>query len=183
MKQAKQRFNILFDLNGVLLIKNDSYHIARQQPIAMIDMPKYRVVNLAANIRLLKECKEAGHFVYVVSNMSKENFHILQKNPQAQSLLSLFDEIILTDNLPARKPTPEAFTAACKHHHLLPAACIMIDDKQENLEGALQAGIPRTILCEDFNLDIVRNQLIAYGALSSESTMHVQYPKSDLNKE
>ncbi|RME22738.1 MAG: hypothetical protein D6806_12495, partial [Deltaproteobacteria bacterium] len=39
------------------------------------------------------------------------------------------------------KPQPEAYIAACRNVDLPPERCLFIDDKPENVEGAMKAGL------------------------------------------
>lgn len=53
----------------------------------------------------------------------------------------LFDEVIISCEVGIIKPDPLIFELACKKLRVLPAEAIMVDDSQDNCEGAKQAGM------------------------------------------
>ena len=67
--------NIIFDLNGVLLAQENPYDlIAKTLQKVSLDLG-YRPVNLALGIALLKNCKEAGHKLFALSNISLAKYN------------------------------------------------------------------------------------------------------------
>jgi FMN phosphatase YigB (HAD superfamily) len=168
--------NIIFDLKGVLLIQDNPYDLIAKTMQNHPLEPSFKPVNLALSISLLKNCKDAGHRLFVLSNLSWTKYNQIQENPEIQSLLSYFDDIILSDMIGYRKPNPEIFTYLCQKHNLDPADCIFIDDQLENLKGAHAAYINKTILCQNFDLKKVRIRLIEFGVLPNSCIQTINLP-------
>lgn len=163
---------IIFDLSGVLLIKKTAEQLA-QNPQSTNSMV---AVNFLETIALLKACKAAGHKLYVLSNLSMAEFNKIKQEPEIASLFSFFDDIVISAMTPYEKPDYQIFTYFCQQYNLQPADCIFIDDKQDNLDGAQAASINKTILCSNFDLEHVRNELIALGALYQNDTFELNIP-------
>lgn len=53
----------------------------------------------------------------------------------------LFDEVIISALEGYRKPEPEAFLIAARRFHLLPEACVLVDDKERNILAAAAVGM------------------------------------------
>lgn len=56
-------------------------------------------------------------------------------------LHGLFDEVLLSSEQGITKPNPLLFERAAEHAGFPPGECVMIDDRQENCDGAEQAGM------------------------------------------
>jgi HAD superfamily hydrolase (TIGR01509 family) len=56
-------------------------------------------------------------------------------------LNGFFDEVIISSQEGITKPNPLIFERAAEHLGLSPDECVMIDDRQENCEGARAAGM------------------------------------------
>ncbi len=163
---------IIFDLSGVLLIKKNVNHmiIDPQSTSPMF------VVNFLETIALLKACKAAGHKLFVLSNLSVPEYEKIKQEPEIASLFSFFDDIVISDMTPYEKPDRQIFTYFCQQYNLQPADCVFIDDKQDNLDGAHDAYINKTILCSNFDLQHVRNELVSYGILHQSAALELNIP-------
>ena len=58
-----------------------------------------------------------------------------------QLIKDLFDELIISGDVGMVKPNPEIFELACERMGVLPAETVMIDDIEENCDGARAAGL------------------------------------------
>ena len=163
---------IIFDLSGVLLIKKNAEQLAKN-PESVSSM---LVINFLEALALLKACKTAGHQLFVLSNMSIAEYDRIKQEPEIASLFSFFDDIMISDMTPYKKPNAQIFTYLCEQYNLQPADCVFIDDKQDNLDGARSAAISKTILCSDFDLGHVRNQLVSYGVLHQNVALELNIP-------
>lgn len=163
---------IIFDLSGVLLIKKSAEQLA-QHPESTSSM---LVINFLEALALLKACKAAGHKLFVLSNMSIAEYDRIKQEPEIASLFSYFDDIVISDMTPYKKPNTQIFTYLCEQYSLQPADCVFIDDKQDNLDGARSASISKTILCSDFDLAHVRNELVAYGIIHQNVAFELNVP-------
>lgn len=163
---------IIFDLSGVLLIKKNANDlISNPQSTA----PMF-VVNFLETIALLKACKAAGHKLFVLSNLSISKYDRIKQEPEIASLFSFFDDIVISEMTPYEKPDQQIFTYFCQQYNLQPADCVFIDDKQDNLDGAHAANINKTILCSNFDLQHVRNELVSYGILNQNAALELNIP-------
>ena len=152
--------NIVFDLMGVLLIK--TMNPQSQQ----FD---YHPVNFNEIVKLLKACRDANNGLYVLSNLSVENYNRIKDEPEMASLFSFFDGMIISGMTPYEKPDPRIFSVFCSTFHLAPETIIFIDDKLENCLSAETIGITKTINCQEFNLVEIAQKLLEFQVLSNES--------------
>jgi len=160
-KYPTKNMNIIFDLSGVLF----SSHVgdnALEHPGAVLAL---KPINFPFIIKLLNDCIKQGHRLFVVSNWTKELYEFLQYDPQTAAMFELFDDVILADTIGIKKPDPRIFDHLIEKHRLNPERCIFIDDKQINLKAAQQVGICKGILCQNLNLEQVRQDLTVHGAL------------------
>jgi len=171
-KQTPVVKNIIFDLSGVLLLKKTAADIVKN-PDSTVSMV---VVSFLETLSLLKACKASGHQLFILSNLSIQQYDRIKKEPEIASLFSFFDGIVISEMTPYEKPDHKIFTYLCQEYNLQPADCVFVDDKQKNLDGAQQAAIMKTILCSNFDLQHVRNELVSYGILHYKDTLELNIP-------
>lgn len=172
---AKQIHNtkaIIFDLSGVLLIKKTAHQLSKNTN----ESSNMMVVNFLDTLSLLKACKAAGHKLFVLSNLSLPEYERIRQEPEIASLFSFFDDIVISAMTPYEKPDAQIFTYFCEQYNLQPTNCIFIDDKQDNLNGAQAACISKTILCSNFDLQHVRNELVTFGILHHNDALELNIP-------
>lgn len=163
---------VIFDLSGVLLMKKTA-HDMMSNPLATTSMV---AINFLETIALLKACKFAGHQLFVLSNLSVAQYEQIKQEPEIASLFSFFDDIVISEMTPYEKPSHQIFTYFCEQYSLQPSDCIFIDDKQDNLDGARAANITKTILCSNFDLQHVRNELVNFGILHHSDALQLDIP-------
>ena len=88
-------------------------------------------------VRLIKELKERGYKLYVLSNMSKEYIEFLRK----LSVFNYFDYEVVSCEVHLGKPNPEIYKYLLEHCGLNPSETIFIDDRHDNVEVAAELGI------------------------------------------
>lgn len=93
---------------------------------------------------MVKQCKAAGHKVYVLSNWDHQSFVLLRQ--KFTDFFDMFDGIGISGAMKASKPSPTIYKKLLDTHQLVPADCWFIDDQPINLRGAQEVGI-NTILC------------------------------------
>jgi len=74
----------------------------------------------------------------ILSDTNELHFEFIKQN---FSLLSYFDDFVVSYRVGAIKPAPEIFLAAVEKANCLPAECFFIDDREPNVEGARKIGI------------------------------------------
>ena len=88
-------------------------------------------------VRLIKELKERGYKLYVLSNMSKEYIDYLRKLP----VFEYFDEQVVSCEVHLGKPNLKFYQYLLDHCNLNPDETIFIDDRKDNVEAAAELGI------------------------------------------
>lgn len=88
-------------------------------------------------VRFIKELKERGYKLYVLSNMSKEYIEFLRKLP----VFELFDEQVVSSEVGLGKPDRRIYEYLLTHCGLRPEETIFIDDRIDNVEVAAELGI------------------------------------------
>lgn len=85
----------------------------------------------------VKELKEKGYGIYLLSNVGKE-FHTVKKDIP---VLSLFDGFVASSDYEVVKPEIEIYNILFDKFSLKPEECFFIDDVQKNIDGAGRAGM------------------------------------------
>lgn len=158
--QKSPIMNIIFDLNGVIFDNVISYSNTYPYGTKIVSP-----VNPGTIIRLLNDCKQQGHRLFIVSNMLKETIELLKSHPSSANIFSYFEDIILGPVVGIKKPDPRIFTYLLYKHKLNPEHSVFIDDQKINLDAAEKVGISKGIQCTDFNFTNIRTQLRDFGAL------------------
>ena len=158
--QQSTKYALIFDLNGVIFSTYlETTRNCAEQSICL------RPTNNAQALRLLYDCKKAGHTVLAVSNLSREQLEFMAMDPINARILNMFEDIILPDESGYKKHLPAMFLFTLEKHDLDPQQCIFIDDQWLNIKAAQCMGITKNILCNAGNLQEVRMQLEHFKAL------------------
>jgi putative hydrolase of the HAD superfamily len=119
---------------------------ARISEIAGVDIPYgefYEIYNdiFTPNppaIDVLARAKAAGYKVLLLSNTDPERFAFIRRRfPE----ILFFDGYVLSYELKLLKPDPAIYLAAAELAGSVPAECVFIDDMEENVKGAIEAGL------------------------------------------
>lgn len=94
----------------------------------------------------LKELKEKGYNIYLLSNYPKFMFEIHSKN---WNFLKYTDGRVVSYEYHVMKPDPVIYNALLKKYGLAPEECVFLDDREVNIKGAESCGI-KGILFTDF---------------------------------
>ena len=100
---------------------------------ADIFQPNEPVIALAAVL------KEAGYPLVLGSNTN--DIHASHFRERFAEALAPFDALVLSHEVGHVKPSPEFYLACARAADAPPDECVFIDDMQENVEGALGAGL------------------------------------------
>jgi len=84
---------------------------------------------------LVAELRAAGHPVAVVSNALGADLY------QGFDLADLADEVVISSEVGIRKPSRRIYALACERLGAQPEHAVLIDDLQQNLDGAARIGI------------------------------------------
>ncbi len=92
-------------------------------------------------LKVVKECKERGNIIFVLSDWDKESFPFVVK--RLPELFDLFDKekVVISGNLGTKKPEKKIFDYMIQHFKLNPPDCIFIDDTEANVISARNCGM------------------------------------------
>ena len=76
-----------------------------------------------------------------MSGSTRISFHFTHYRRQFASTLDLFDHFVLSYEVGHIKPSPEFYHACVAAADLPAASCVFVDDLQENVDGARNAGL------------------------------------------
>lgn len=96
----------------------------------------------------------ANYKVGLLSNIGRE---WIQDFFDEHQLHDLFDEVVMSSEEGITKPNPLIFERAATRLDVLPEECIMIDDRQENCDGAKAAGMHALLYDLKFTPETLEN--------------------------
>ncbi|MCX6570868.1 MAG: HAD family phosphatase [Candidatus Aminicenantes bacterium] len=89
-------------------------------------------------IDVLARVKAAGYKTLLLSNTDPERFGFVRRRfPE----VLFFDRYVLSYELKLLKPDPAIYLAAARLAGTSPQECVFIDDMEENVKGAVDAGL------------------------------------------
>jgi len=92
----------------------------------------------APAIDVLASVKAAGYKTLLLSNTDPERFAFVRRRfPE----ILFFDDYVLSYELKLLKPDPAIYLAAVRLAGAEPQECVFIDDMEENIKGAVAAGL------------------------------------------
>ena len=97
---------------------------------------------ITENLQIIKELKETGVKVYLLSNLH------LSAIPMAKKIVDfwdLFDGIIISGEVGASKPEPEIFQILFDRFKINPKEAVFIDDTEVNVQAAKILGLDALI--------------------------------------
>ncbi len=101
----------------------------------------------------VKEMKEKGYILYVISNISNE----FAKRHEHYKIFSYFDGKVFSAPIQMTKPHREIYEYLLNKYDLKAEECLFIDDTPKNIEGAKKVGIDGFVF--ENNYDAVREYL------------------------
>lgn len=87
----------------------------------------------------IKELKERGYRIYILSNWSKPAYEACQNT--ALSFLPLVDGAVFSYRELMIKPNPKIYELICKRYDINPAEAVFIDDTEKNIIAAREYGL------------------------------------------
>ena len=89
--------------------------------------------------KLVHQLKEAGYKLYILSNYPEKLF---KKHTEYADFMADMDGVLVSYMNKKAKPSPEIFAELCQRFGLVPEECLFFDDREENVRGAIDFGIP-----------------------------------------
>jgi len=108
---------------------------------------------------LVKELKEKGYKIYLLSNASIRQRKYWDQVPGSE----YFDGTVISAEEKLVKPQPEIYKLICDRFNLVPSECVFIDDAINNCEGAFLCGINPIVFHGD--VTETREKLAELGVL------------------
>jgi HAD superfamily hydrolase (TIGR01509 family) len=100
--------------------------------------------------RLLKEAREAGLRLAVVTTTTPENVTTLLRHSLAHDAETWFEVIAAGDIVPAKKPAPDIYHWALSEMKLTPEQCVAFEDSGNGLKSSLASGIKTLVTINDY---------------------------------
>lgn len=97
--------------------------------------------------RFVKEMKQRGYKVYVLSNASTAFYDFFPRFMP----LDFFDGIVVSADIHMIKPDPRIYHYFLEKYKLHAEECLFIDDRIDNVEGARSVGMKAVVFHNDFN--------------------------------
>lgn len=133
------------DVIPVMCSRLPSYlHTAVEQLVTMWDRPILPVPGMAD---LVKELKETGYSIYLLSNASVRQHEFWPRVPGNE----FFDGTLISSDVKQVKPELEIYRTFCNKFSLVPEECIFIDDFGPNIEAACFFGMHGIVFHGDMN--------------------------------
>ena len=102
-----------------------------------IDWYRFPLVPMPGMAELVRELKEKGYGIYLLSNCSIP----LRQNVHRIPGIEVFDGVFVSSEHRLLKPQHEIFEKFFETFRLEPSECFFIDDAVTNIEGALECGM------------------------------------------
>jgi HAD superfamily hydrolase (TIGR01509 family) len=100
--------------------------------------------------RLLQSARDAGVRLAIATTSTPENVSTLLKANLTPDALNWFEVIAAGDIVPAKKPAPDIYLYALTALALEPESCLAIEDSNQGLRAATQAGLKTVITCNEY---------------------------------
>ena len=101
---------------------------------------------IAGAKEFIRQCKEQGMKVYVLSNACNKFYEYFPKHYD----MDIFDGIMVSSKVRLIKPDVRIYELLCSTYGLTPQECLFIDDKLENVEAARRVGLHAVLFEGDY---------------------------------
>ena len=105
--------------------------------------------SIEENTSILKDIKEKGFNLYVLSNFESTAF---KKLKDRFKYFDLFDDIVISCDVKMLKPDEGIYLYLLNKHGLIPEECLFIDDMKMNIETAKRLGMNTIWFRENINI-------------------------------
>lgn len=106
---------------------------------------------------LVKELKQNGYGLYLLSNMSSRFYRFYQRIPAVK----YFDGMVISSDVHQMKPEPEIYRTLFERFDLEPEECFFIDDRLENVGAGEALGMK--VFCYRQDVGELKDALHAEG--------------------
>ena len=102
-------------------------------------------------IELLKEIKQNGGRLFLLSNISKGFVEKYKNVPELVEIFDLFDGLVFSGPIGIVKPSKEIFKYLLSKYNIKAEDSVFIDDNKNNIDGAKNVGINAILFDGDAN--------------------------------
>ena len=128
-----------------------------EQAHLLVDRWDRPILPVPGMAELVRELKEAGYGVYLLSNASYRQHEYWPRVPGSE----YFDGTLISADVKLIKPCAEIYELLYSTFDLTPSECLFIDDSAPNIEGAERTGMPGIVFHGD--ADELRGEMKAFG--------------------
>lgn len=93
---------------------------------------------ISGTVKILENLKRNNYRLIALTNWSAETFPIAIKK---YKFLKLFEGIVVSGKIKMLKPFKEIYDFTLEKYNLDPKECVFIDDRLDNIQGAVRCGI------------------------------------------
>ena len=123
----------------------------------LVDRWDRPILPIEGMAQLVRELKEAGYGIYLLSNASYRQHEYWPRVPGSE----YFDGTLISADVKLVKPCAEIYELLYSTFGLIPGECLFIDDSAPNIEGAERTGMPGIVFHGD--ADELRSEMNAFG--------------------
>ena len=128
-----------------------------EQAHLLVDRWDRPILPVPGMAELVRELKEAGYGVYLLSNASYRQHEYWPRVPGSE----YFDGTLISADVKLVKPCAEIYELLYSTFGLIPGECLFIDDSAPNIESAERTGMPGIVFHGD--ADELRGEMKAFG--------------------
>lgn len=107
---------------------------------------------------LVRKLKSKGYGIYILSNYSKD---LLDSHAKDASFWNYVDGKMVSYMVHELKPDLAIYQALFNKYELDPSTCLFLDDRKENVEGSIKAGMDSVVIESKEQLVDLLEELIA----------------------
>lgn len=108
--------------------------------------PKHLVEEYDYAAPMISRLKSLGYHVYLLSNYPDNLYKI---HWPSFKFYSMVDGYVVSAAVKLKKPNPAIYKLLCNRYQLKPEECLFIDDRQDNVDAAIQIGM-KAVLFEGY---------------------------------
>ena len=140
----------LIEKTKEILGKENLDSVTKEDILSFLDRAREYTEIIPLGLEVLKSAKKYGYKIYLLSNITKEDYEYFQQHENFLDIFKLADGGVMSYKVGLKKPDSKIYEKLLKDYNLVPEECIFIDDNEEMIEGAREFEI-ETIFCSDHN--------------------------------
>jgi putative hydrolase of the HAD superfamily len=110
----------------------------REQIWQILEHPEIVVKQMEYAKSWIKDLKKRGYGTYYLSNYSR---YLREAQPQVLDFVPMLEGGIFSCDVNLVKPDRRIYELLLERYHLVPEACLFVDDRQDNVDGAIACGM------------------------------------------